>query len=148
MANTFVQRVCFVSGQQDLVIDQTLYWKVFARSGDAWFYVAMLNSRAMTEAIMPFNPRGAFGERHIHALPYRLMPPFNPRNEDHVRIAELGEEIAVTAQAIVENDPYLDDPNRALHVRRSRLRERLSVVPEMNELEELTAAALGTTPVS
>ena len=134
-------------GAQDLVIDQTLYWKVFARSGEAWFYVAMLNSRAMTEAIMPFNPSGAFGERHIHALPYRLMPPFNSRNEDHVRIAELGEEIAVTAQAIVENDPYLDDPNRPLHVRRSRLRERLSVVPEMNELEELTAAALGTTPV-
>ena len=71
---------------QDLVIDQTLYWKVFDRADEAWFCVAMLGSHAMTEAITPFNPKGAFGERHIHALPYRLMPAFDPANEDHLRV--------------------------------------------------------------
>ena len=123
---------------QDLVVDQTLYWKVLARRCEAWFYVAMLNTRAMTEAVMPFNPKGDFGERHIHTLPYRLMPVFDSGNEDHARIAELGEDLAVTAQAIADDDSYINNPDRPLHLRRSRLRERLS---------DLAAAALGTTPV-
>ncbi|MDE0025009.1 MAG: hypothetical protein OXP69_11425 [Spirochaetaceae bacterium] len=132
---------------QDLVVDQTLYWKVLVRRCEAWFYVAMLNTRAMTESIMPFNPKGDFGERHIHTLPYRLMPEFDSGNEDHVRIAELGEDLALTAQAIADDDSYINSPERPLHIRRSRLRARLSVVPEMNRLEELAAAALGTTPM-
>ena len=134
-------------GARDLVIDQTLYWKVIVRREEAWFYVAMLNSQAMTEAILPFNPRGGFGERHVHALPYRLMPAFDLANEDHVLIAELGADIAVVAQSIVEADGYLNDPNRLLSLRRTRLRQRLAEISEMKELEELSAAALATTPV-
>ena len=135
-------------GAQDLVIDQTLYWKVIAREDDAWFLVAVLNSRALTNAITPFNPKGSHGERHIHALPYHLMPAFDAENDDHVRIATLGREVATTVLGIVEHDAYLDDPNRPLHIRRTKLRQRLAQVPEMKELERLAAAALGTTPVS
>ena len=50
----------------------------------------MLGSRDMTEAILPFNPKGAFGERHIHALPYRLIPEYDPNNEDHWKISKNG----------------------------------------------------------
>ena len=134
-------------GARDLVIDQTLYWKVITRRDEAWFYVAMLNSQAMTVAILPFNPRGGFGERHVHALPYRLMPGFDAANEDHARIAKLGGDLAVVAQSIVEADSYLNDPARVLSVRRTRLRQRLAAVSEMKELEELSASALATSPV-
>lgn len=134
-----------VADAQDLVIDQTLYWKVFDHADEAWFCVAMLGSHAMTEAIMPFNPKGAFGERHIHALPYRLMPEFDPANEDHVRIAALARDIAGIAEKAVAADGYLNDPNKALHVRRTKLREQLAATSEMKELELLCAAALGTT---
>ena len=58
----------------NLVVDQTLYWQVIGDHGEVWYRVGMLNSDALTQAITPFNPRGAFGERHIHALPYRLVP--------------------------------------------------------------------------
>lgn len=132
---------------QDFVIDQTLYWKMIARHDEAWFYVAMLNSSAMTEAIIPFNPKGNFGERHVHVLPYRLMPAFDPTNQDHVRIATLGEDLAVTVQAMVENDAYVNDPNRRLHLRRRKVRQRLALVPEMQELDELAGMALGSTAV-
>ena len=134
-------------GAQDLIIDQTLYWTVISQRDEAWFYVAMLNSRAMTQAITPFNPKGSFGERHVHALPYRLMPAFDSTNEDHVRLAELAENLALIVQSLVESNGYLDDPNRRLHVRRTRLRQSLRGVPEMQELEVLAAAAMGTTPM-
>lgn len=131
---------------RDWVIDQTLYWKVTGLANEAWFLVAMLNSHAMTEAIAPFNPKGEFGERHIHTLPYRLMPAFDPANDDHRHAAALAREIAVVAKAVVAEDEYLRDPNRALHVRRARLRQRLLTAVQMKDLELLCAGALGVTP--
>ena len=130
---------------KDIVIDQTLYWKVIASADEAWFCVGMLNSHAMTEAITPFNPKGAFGERHIHALPYRLMPAFDPSNDDHLRIAALARETAAIARAAVGKDEYLSDPSRALTRRRSKLRSTLVKIPQVHELELLCAAALGVT---
>ncbi len=122
-----------------------VYWKVIASADEAWFFVGMLNSPAMTEAITPFNPKGAFGERHIHALPYRLMPAFEPTNEDHLRIATLAREAAAIAQAEVDADEYLQDPTRALASRRSKLRTKLLETDTGRELELLCAAALGVT---
>ena len=134
-----------VAEAQDLIIDQTLYWKVISVADEAWFCVAMLNSHAMTEAIIPFNPKGAFGGRHIHALPYRLMPACDPANEDHVRIAALALEVAAITQTAVANDEYLNDPNCALHMRRTRLRKTMFKTEQALELELLCAAALDTT---
>jgi methylase of polypeptide subunit release factors len=131
----------------DLVIDQTLYWKSFGDEGTARFCVGMLNSHAMTEAIAPFNPKGAFGERHIHALPYRLMPAFDPTNDDHLRIAMLARKLGNLAQTAITGDAYLSNPARALTARRTRLRRMLIDTQEMAELELLCAAALGTTAV-
>ena len=137
-----------VAEADDLVIDQTLYWKVFSDENAAWFCVGMLNSHALTEAIAPFNPRGAFGERHIHALPYRLMPAFDPTNEDHRRIAALANELAAVAREAISGDAYLSDPSRALTARRTKLRTLLIDTALMGELELLSAAVLGTTAVS
>lgn len=134
-----------IGDAQDLVIDQTIYWKMIHSADEAWFCVGMLNSHAMTEAITPFNPKGAFGERHIHALPYRLMPAFDPLNEDHLRIGALARETARIAQDTVEADEYLNDPSRALTRRRSKLRATLIKTQQVRELELLCAAALGTT---
>ena len=104
----------------------------------------MLNSDALTQAITPFNPRGAFGERHIHALPYRLVPPYDQAVEEHVRISELTEKTAEIVRLIVAEDDYLRDPRRALHVRRSKVRKELKSTPEYIELEFLCSALLGT----
>ena len=129
----------------NLVVDQTLYWQVFGDADEAWYRVGMLNSHAMTEATIPFNPKGAFGERHIHSLPYRLMPPFDPEIDEHARIPDLAQRTAETVRCIVAEDPYLRDPSRALHVRRGKVREHLVSTPEYQELEGLCSVILGTT---
>ena len=129
----------------DLVIDQTLYWQVVADAKEAWYRVGLLNSHALTETVAPFNPRGAFGERHIHALPYRLVPPYDASNADHVSIAELAQQVAQSAHDLATADTYLKNPERALHVRRSRLRAMLREIPAFQEMEFLCAGILGTT---
>ena len=134
-----------IDADSDIVVDQTLYWRVVPSEVEAGFCIGMLNSHAMTEAITPFNPKGAFGERHIHALPYRLMPAFNPENEDHVRIATLAQQIGALAAEVVAANTYLRDPNRALRSRRTRLRKELQRTALFGELEVLCASVLGTT---
>ena len=128
----------------NLVVDQTLYWQVIGGREEAWYRVGVLNSDALTQAITPFNPRGAFGERHIHSLPYRLVPPYDQAVEEHARIAELSERTAKIVRQIVAEDSYLRDPRRALHVRRSKVRKELKSTPEYIELEFLCSALLGT----
>jgi hypothetical protein len=130
---------------RSLAIDQTLYWQVFGDEDEAWYVTGMLNSHAMTEAISPFNPKGDFGERHIHTLPYRMMPPYDSSNDEHRRIAALARDIAEAAQAIIEGDVYLNDPSRALPARRRKLREHLRDLLQFQQLEEHCAASLGTT---
>ena len=129
----------------DLIVDQTLYWQVIADAGEAWYRVGMLNSHAMTEAVTPFNPKGAFGERHIHALPYRLMPPYDPAIDEHARIPDLAQRATEIVRRMVAEDAFLRDPSRALHVRRGKVREQLVSTPEYQELEYLCSVILGTT---
>jgi hypothetical protein len=128
-----------------LAIDQTLYWQVFADEDAAWYCVGMLNSHALTEAIGPFNPKGDFGERHVHTLPYKMMPLFDKANDDHIRIATLAHEIADAARGMIDGDSYLSDPSRALTARRRKLRQLIASLPQFREMELLCAAALGTT---
>lgn len=142
---TYICAACLpVSEAADLLIDQTLYWQVTSQEDEAWFRVALLNSRAMTQAILPFNPSGDFGPRHVHTLPYRLMPPFDASNEDHTALASQARDVAATARSIIAKDAYLRDPLRGLHIRRSKLRDALAATKAMSELELNCAAILGT----
>src|SRR3989454_6678544 len=59
-----------VKENNDLVIDQTLYWRLVSTRAEASYRVGLLNSDAITEAIRPFVPQGEFGERHLHTLPH------------------------------------------------------------------------------
>lgn len=135
-----------VTEATDLVIDQTLYWQVVNSEADAWFRTGILNSAALTEAILPFNPKGDFGPRHIHTLPYHLIPPFDPSNVDHRAVVTAAQTVAQEAAAIVENDAYIGDANRSLSHRRRRLREKLGESENFLELDRLSGTILGLNP--
>lgn len=131
-----------VNAAGSLIIDQTLYWQVISNEEEAWYRVGLLNSQAMTNAISPFNPKGAFGERHVHALPYRFIPAHMPSDKNHRQIARLAQEVAAIAHAIVEKDDNLNDPARALTARRSRLRKILQETQQCKSLEAACVAVL------
>ena len=57
-----------------LVIDQTLNWHLADSEEEAIYIVGLLNSNAMSDAIKDFQPEGGFGKRHIHTLPYKIIP--------------------------------------------------------------------------
>lgn len=126
-----------------LVIDQTLYWQFVSDEDEAWYKTGILNSPALTEAILPFNPEGDFGPRHIHTLPYRLMPLFDGTNEDHRGVAERARQVAGEVAAMIAGDAYIGDPKRALAVRRRKIRESLAESDAFLELNQLCGIILG-----
>ncbi len=135
-----------VTEAASLVIDQTLYWQVVKDEAEAWFRTGLLNSAALTDAILPFNPEGDFGPRHIHTLPYRLIPPYDPGNSDHSALVKLARDVAAEAAGIFAGDPYIGDPNRSLPVRRKKLREKLSGSANFQELDRISGILFGVNP--
>jgi len=133
-------------GHEDVVVDQTLYWRVVSTAQEAWYRVGLLNSDAITEAIRPFNPEGEFGARHLHTLPHRVIPLFDPTNDQHLEIARRAEQLGVRASAIAAGDPDIRELSKPIATRRRKLRMALRGESQFAELEQLCAAVLGTTP--
>ena len=133
-----------VGDASEMVIDQTLYWKVVVDASEAWYRVGMLNSHAMSMAIAPFNPRGEFGERHIHTLPYKMTPRYDSDNSTHSSISALSLKVAEVVRGMVTADAFLQDPNRVLRARRCRLRSQLTLIPQHLKLERLCSTVLDT----
>lgn len=119
-----------------------------ADADEAWYQVGMLNSVALTNATLAFNPKGDFGERHLHTLPYRMMPAYDASNGDHRKIAALAKDIAVLAEDHCTTDPYLADPAKALTARRRKLRALLEGSPLLVQLETLARSALAGTAIA
>lgn len=140
--------VLAVDGHEDVVIDQTLYWRAVDTESEAWYRVGILNSAAVTEATKPFNPQGEFGARHLHTLPHRVIPRFDPVNEDHLRVSALAEALCRIASRLASEDGRIGNPGRPIAARRSRLRSEIANSAELRELEQLCAAILGTTPMA
>lgn len=144
---TYICAACLPGAEAStLVIDQTLYWQSVPDEDNAWYRTGVLNSSALTQAILPFNPKGNFGPRHIHTLPSRFMPSYDSANESHRAVAAAARIVAGEAAAIVARDDYIGDPCRQLGTRRRKLREQLTASEAFQELERLCAAILGIAP--
>jgi hypothetical protein len=121
------------------VTDQTLYTFLTESELEAYYLVGMLNSRAVEEQIDKFQSRGDFAKRHIHKLPYRIIPQFCPEDRIHQEIAESAMRIEKHAEDQLTD--YITDLTNLLHIRRKKLSQRLDVTL-LNELTRLVKVAL------
>lgn len=104
-----------------LIIDQTLYWYLAETEDEAIYITGLLNSSALWEAISDFQPEGGFGKRHIHTLPYKIIPAFDADNEIHINVVESTKALIKEWNIICQNQQYkkLIEPNSGtLHSRR------------------------------
>lgn len=127
------------------VIDQTLYWTVVKTEDEAVYLTGLLNSEAINQVIREFQPRGQFGERHIHKLPLGATPPFDPTNPAHTDV------VAKTKQLLTEWAAYkaanaatvqdLLNPNKSkLHIRRKKIKGILVALPSWQDYENACKA--------
>ena len=71
-----------------LIIDQTIYWAQVDTENEAIYLSGLLNSVAINSIIEEFQPRGAFGKRHVHKLPFGVTPPYDQEQAAHQDVVE------------------------------------------------------------
>jgi SAM-dependent methyltransferase len=126
--------------RERLTIDQTLYWSIAADLDEALYYCGLLNSDALLELIGEFQPRGAFGKRHVHTLPTAVTPRFEPDRDTHRAVVAATRALLEEYRAAIRADEVARclDPNRALASRRRTLRR--TVLPSLPAFADYAAA--------
>lgn len=144
IAATLIE-VSEISRPHKLVVDQTLYWRGAQTKQEALYYVGLLNSTSINDAIKAFQPSGNFGERHIHTLPLGFISEFDPNDERHIAIAQAAEKVMTAlGQLLSDNSSVagLMDPNRGLAPRRRRLQNLLHDLPEFQTLNDACSSVI------
>lgn len=129
-----------------LVIDQTLYWYLAATEYEAIYLTGLLNSSALWEAISDFQPEGGFGKRHIHTLPYKIIPEFDVENNTHMNVVQATKALVDEWKSICQNDPYkkLLVPNSgSLSSRRKRQQARIRMMVSYEQYSTACSEVLG-----
>jgi len=112
-----------------LVIDQTLYWAAVPTEDEAIYLTGLFNSEAINTVIKPFQPRGSFGERHVHKLADRVTPPYDAKNAVHVDVVSKTKVLLSQWRIVEHADPKIQelwDPNaNRLGGRRRKLRKMI-----------------------
>jgi methylase of polypeptide subunit release factors len=110
-----------------LIIDQTLYWRLVDSENEALYLTGLFNSNALEELIREYQPRGQFGRRHIHELPGRVTPGYDPTQALHGAVADATRALMVDLHAVSisgQYDAYFDTA-RSLPWRRRAIRRKV-----------------------
>ena len=129
-----------------LVIDQTLYWYLADSKEEAIYITGMLNSDALSDLISDFQPDGGFGKRHIHTIPYKVIPRYETDNPSHERVVVATERLINSWRNQCANNDIglLVEPNSSsLPSRRRRQQAAIKELDEYVEYAEACVAVLG-----
>ena len=73
------------------IVDTSLYWITCSDIQEANYLLAIINSRALYEAVAPLMPKGQFGARHLHKHLWKLpIPEFDSGDPLHVEVSRAG----------------------------------------------------------
>lgn len=130
-----------------LIIDQTIYWATVETEEAAIYLSGLLNSPAINLIIREFQPRGAFGERHIHKLPFAVTPPFDPEQASHQDVVVTTRALIVEYENMKRTDPDmlpLLNPNTApLSVRRRAIQRKIAALPSFENYAQACSSQYG-----
>lgn len=127
-----------IESSYHFIADQTTYVYGTNDEEEALYLIGIMNSNYVNEIIRPFQARGLFGERHIHKLVYKVIPPFNSENLLHQEVVRLSRTLEKQVSQLINNIAQLHDFSLTIQRRRSRLRSELLV--ENNNIESLNRA--------
>lgn len=117
--------------REKLVIDQTLYWHLAKTEDEAIYITGVLNSSALWSAISDFQPEGGFGKRHIHTLPYKIIPAFDSDDEIQQEVVDATRILMNEWTDVCADGQYqslLEPNNSSLASRRKRQQKKIKTL--------------------
>ncbi len=130
-----------------LILDQTVYWAQVQTEDEAIYLSGLLNSNAINLIIEDFQPRGAFGKRHVHKLPFGVTPPFDPEQAAHQDVVNKTKELINEYQDLQTTDDEIAkllNPNTgSLSSRRRKLNIKIQELESYNEYENACRSLYG-----
>lgn len=121
-----------------LIIDQTLYWYLAESEDEALYITGLLNSETLSKAISDFQPQGGFGARHIHTIPYKIIPRFDEQNDGHLEVVSITKKLINEWEDCCTLDSvgkYINPSSGSLNSRRRKLQTALKQLPSYSEYE-------------
>ena len=122
-----------------LILDQTVYWTQVESEDEAIYLVGLLNSQSINEIIEDFQPRGAFGKRHVHKLPFGVTPPYDESQVAHQEVVEKTKALVAEYRDLIQNNVEVQNllnPNSStLSRRRKKLYQYLVDLNAYQEYE-------------
>lgn len=128
-----------------LIIDQTLYWYLAESEEEALYAAGMLNSGTLATAIADFQPQGGFGARHIHTIPYKIIPQYDAEDDAHAQVVLktrilISEWITYCKSNLIGK--YLSPNSGNLNTRRRKLQTSLKMMETYESYDEACSSIL------
>ena len=77
------------------ILDTTLYQVSCRTMDEAYYLLAIINSLALENEVKDFQPKGLFGERHLHKHLWKLpIPEYDAADDRHAELSRLGQAAA------------------------------------------------------
>jgi len=120
---------------RNFVVEWTTHFLQTKSELEAHYLCSFLNSGHVDRVIKPYQPRGAWGERHVSRTPFEVVPipKFNSRDQKHRRLAELSKECH-------EKVKKLKLQGKNIGFLRNKVREHLAT--ELTEIDRLVREIL------
>jgi hypothetical protein len=132
---------------QTLIIDQTLYWTQVNTEDEALYLAGLFNSEAINLVIKDFQPRGAFGERHVHKLPFGVTPPFDASQAVHQAVVETTRHLVAECATLITTNqslqPLLDPNTGPLARRRLTIQDKIKHLKSYADYDEACRSLYG-----
>ena len=130
--------------EDGLVIDYKLFWVGCKDKDEANYLLAIINSDALYEAVIPIMSKGQFGARDLQKHLWKLpIPEFDPKQKLHVAIAKAGERAAAGAARKLAEVREQRGNKFTVKVARAELRKWLRESSEGKQVEAAVSALLG-----
>ena len=142
MHNTSGAPTAALLHDDNALVDTTLYWVTCKDLQEAHYLLAIINSRALYEAVAPLMPKGQFGARHLHKHLWKLpIPEFDGGDPLHVAVSRAGraaaEGAACELAALRQTRPRL-----TWRIARRELRKSLQSSKEGKAVEDTVTELL------
>ena len=123
------------------ILENALFQTVCNSESEAYYLLAIINSKGLATAAEMFMPRGLYGARHLHKHGWKLsIPRYEIDDPLHISLSELGKAAEEECTDLIANSDILTKPAGKAQSEPARKMLRHEWQPKSKTAQEIEAA--------